>query len=115
MAEPTSHTVPAASRDVAMAGELPPVPKRTPPPPTERIPVLRWIKENLANSPLNVAVTVVCLVGLYFVVPASVEWGLLEAVFKAESYEDCRAANGACWAVVAEKHRPMFFGVYPFE
>ena len=115
MAELTSRTVPAAPRDGVMAGELPPAPKRTPPPPTERIPVLRWIKENLANSPLNVVVTVVCLIGLYFAAPAFVEWGILEAVFTAESHEDCRAASGACWAVIAEKHRPMFFGVYPFE
>jgi general L-amino acid transport system permease protein len=115
MAELTRRTVPAAPRDGGMAGESPPAPKRTAPPPTVRIPVLRWIKENLANSPLNVVVTVVCLIGLYFAVPAFVEWGFLEAVFMAESHEDCRAASGACWAVIGEKHRPMFFGVYPFE
>ena len=115
MAELTSRTVPAAPRDGVMAGESPPAPKRTPPPPTVRVPVLRWIKENLANSPLNMVVTVVCLIGLYFAVPAFVEWGILEAVFMAESHEDCRAASGACWAVIGEKHRPMFFGVYPFE
>jgi general L-amino acid transport system permease protein len=88
---------------------------RTPPPPTERIPVLRWIKENLASSYPNAFITGVCLVALFYTVPAFLEWGLIEAKFTADSHEDCRAASGACWAVIEEKHRPMFFGVYPFE
>lgn len=88
---------------------------RTPPPPTERIPVLRWIKENLASSWFNLVITLVCLAVLYYSVPALVEWGLIDAVFTAESHEECRAADGACWAVIEEKHRPMFFGVYPYE
>ncbi|MEQ9200183.1 MAG: hypothetical protein RLN80_09355, partial [Rhodospirillales bacterium] len=90
-------------------------PGRTAPPPTERIPVLRWIRENLASSPFNIAVTLLCLVALYYAAPAFLSWGLINAVFVAESHETCRAATGACWAVVAEKHRPMMFGVYPYE
>jgi len=89
--------------------------KRTAPPPTERIPVLRWLRENLASSPFNIAVTAICLVALYYFLPSLIEWGALDAVFVAESHETCRAADGACWAVIGEKHRPMFFGVYPYE
>lgn len=88
---------------------------RTAPPPTERIPVLRWMRENLVSSPLNTVVTIICVVALIYTVPDLINWGLLEAVFSASSHEDCRAATGACWAVIAEKHRPMFFGVYPYE
>lgn len=90
-------------------------PTRAAPPPTERIPVLRWMRENLASSPFNIIVTILCLAGLYYAVPAFLSWGLIDAVFVAESHETCRAAEGACWAVVGEKHRPMFFGVYPYE
>ena len=90
-------------------------PTRAAPPPTERIPVLRWMRENLASSPFNIIVTILCLTGLYYAVPAFLSWGLIDAVFVAESHETCRAAEGACWAVVGEKHRPMFFGVYPYE
>lgn len=100
------------------ASSIPAVPQkagRTPPPPTERIPVLRWMRENLVSSPLNTVVTVICAIGLIYTVPGLINWGLIEAVFSAQSHEDCRAATGACWAVVAEKHRPMFFGVYPYE
>lgn len=88
---------------------------RTAPPPTERIPVLKWMRENLVSSPLNTVVTIICVFGLIYTVPDFISWSLLEAVFNANSHEDCRAASGACWAVVAEKHRPMFFGVYPYE
>lgn len=88
---------------------------RTPPPPTERIPVLRWMRENLVSSPLNTVVTIICAIGLVYTVPDLINWSILDAVFNASSHEECRAASGACWAVVADKHRPMFFGVYPYE
>jgi general L-amino acid transport system permease protein len=109
--------VPRLNPDEASASAVAQTGKRgrTAPPPTERIPVLRWIKEHLASSYFNVFVTLVCLAALYYSVPALVEWGLINAVFTAESHEECRAASGACWAVIQEKHRPMFFGVYPYE
>jgi general L-amino acid transport system permease protein len=89
--------------------------RRRPPPPTERVPALRWMKTHLASTPLNTGITLLCLVGLFYAVPAFIDWGLLQAVFVADSHEDCRAASGACWAVIGEKHRPMMFGVYPYE
>lgn len=88
---------------------------RTAPPPTERIPVLKWMRENLVSSPLNTVVTIICAVGLIYTIPDLINWSILEAVFSASSHEVCRAASGACWAVVADKHRPMFFGVYPYD
>ncbi len=108
------RNIPQSPPDAA-TGPVPGTRGRTPPPPTERIPVLKWIRDNLASSPLNIVVTAVCLVALYYSLPAFLNWGLLEAVFVAESHETCRAADGACWAVIGEKHRPMFFGVYPYE
>ena len=41
------------------------------------------------------------------------DWAVLHAVFRADA-EACRAAQGACWGVVAEKWRPMLFGRYPY-
>lgn len=42
-------------------------------------------------------------------------WALLHAVWSAD-LEACRAARGvgACWGVIVEKHRLLFFGRYPF-
>jgi len=88
---------------------------RRPPPPTERIPVLRWIKENLAQTPFNMLVTAICLVVLFYALPSFLEWGVIDATFFATDHTVCREATGACWAVIGEKHRPMLFGVYPYE
>jgi general L-amino acid transport system permease protein len=47
---------------------------------------------------------------------AFVEWGLLNAVWRADA-EQCQAARGvgACWGVVSEKHRIILFGRYPHD
>ena len=85
------------------------------PPPTERVPVLRWLKTNLFSSPFNTALTIVILFGLWHWIPAFVQWGFIDAVWYTKDHNVCREATGACWAVVGEKHRPMLFGVYPYE
>lgn len=43
-------------------------------------------------------------------------WGALQAVWHAD-LPGCRAVRGtgACWGVIAEKHRMLLFGRYPFE
>ena len=43
-------------------------------------------------------------------------WGVLHAIW-GEDLEACRAARGvgACWGVITEKHRLLFFGRYPFD
>ena len=84
------------------------------PPPVEKIAVLRWMRQNLFNSALSSAITILLGLLLIFVLPDFIRWGLFESVWSG-SHEDCRAARGACWAVVGEKHRPMLFGVYPYE
>lgn len=39
-------------------------------------------------------------------------WSIVDAVWTGTS-ADCRAAHGACWALMAEKGRLMMFGTYP--
>jgi len=43
-------------------------------------------------------------------------WGVLHAIWVPD-LEACRAARGtgACWGVIAEKHRLLLFGRYPFN
>jgi len=86
----------------------------TPPPPTEKVAVLRWMRDNLFNSPLNSIITVILALALIFSLPDFINWSLFQSVWTGD-HEACRAATGACWAVVGEKHRPMLFGVYPYE
>ena len=41
------------------------------------------------------------------------DWAFINAVWRPDP-KACRAAQGACWGFVAEKHRFMFFGPYPY-
>ena len=96
------------------ANTAPTKPRQSEPPPIEKVATLRWIHQNLFNSPLNSMITVAVGLGLIFTLPEFIRWGLLESVWSG-NHEACRAATGACWAVIGEKHRPMLFGVYPYE
>jgi general L-amino acid transport system permease protein len=42
------------------------------------------------------------------------DWALLNAVWQPDS-QACRAASGACWGFIVEKHRLIAFGTYPYE
>jgi general L-amino acid transport system permease protein len=85
------------------------------PPPSEKIGALRWLRRNLFNSLLNSALTIVAAVLVVYWGWSFVQWGILDAVWYTKDHNVCRQAAGACWAVIAEKHRPMLFGVYPYE
>jgi general L-amino acid transport system permease protein len=43
-----------------------------------------------------------------------IDWAFLDAVWRPDS-KACRAAAGACWGFIADKHRFILFGTYPFE
>ena len=100
--------------DVEMTGGQG-VRKQTPPPIAEKVAVLRWVRENFFSSIGNTILTIVFAIFLIKMVPAFIQWGLFDAVWGAQGHEACRAAEGACWAVITEKHRPMLFGLYPYE
>jgi general L-amino acid transport system permease protein len=40
-------------------------------------------------------------------------WALVDAVWRADAAA-CRAAHGACWGFIVEKHRLILFGTYPY-
>lgn len=87
--------------------------------PLSQIGLAGWLRANLFSSWINTAVT---LVVLYFVVRWAigfVEWGIINAVWSVPDNQSqaCRDLKGvgACWAVIAEKHRFILFGTYPYE
>jgi len=43
-----------------------------------------------------------------------VDWAFIEAVWQPDA-RACRAAHGACWGFIADKHRFILFGTYPYE
>jgi general L-amino acid transport system permease protein len=41
-------------------------------------------------------------------------WAILDAVWRPDPAA-CRAAHGACWGFIVDKHRFILFGTYPYE
>ena len=90
--------------------------KRTPPPVAERVPVIRWVRDNFFSSAWNTLLTILIVFILFKALPSFFEWGVLHAVWGAQDHTSCRSEGaGACWAVIAEKHRPMLFGLFPYN
>ncbi|NYT36203.1 amino acid ABC transporter permease [Allopusillimonas soli] len=77
--------------------------------------IIGWLRTRLFSTPLNALVTVLIAWLLLMSIPALFEWLFIKADFGATTSQECRASGGACWAFIAEKHRLILFGVYPYE
>ncbi|HWK71232.1 MAG TPA: amino acid ABC transporter permease [Burkholderiaceae bacterium] len=85
------------------------------PPPRLQQGAIGWMRASLFSSPLNTLLTVLVAWLLLMSIPAMVEWLFIRANFDATNAQECRASGGACWAFIAEKHRLILFGVYPYD
>ena len=85
------------------------------PPPQTRQGVLGWLRTSLFSSPLNTVLTVLVIWLLLMTLPALIDWLFVNANFSAQSAQECQQSSGACWAFIAEKHRLILFGVYPYD
>jgi len=74
-----------------------------------------WAKKNLFSNIPNTILTLLCVWLLWETIPPLINWVLLSAVWSGGDPAICKAAEGACWAFIAEKHRFMLFGLYPFD
>jgi general L-amino acid transport system permease protein len=75
---------------------------------------MKWLRENLFPDPATALVTLVLAVFLWKIVPPFVDWAFVDAVWRPDA-RACHDASGACWGFIAEKHRFILFGTYPFE
>jgi len=92
------------------------------PPPVTEVGVIGWIRHNLFSSTSNIVITVLTLYFLYVIVPPMLNWLFLDAVFVADSRDDCRAIAaaagdelGACWAFIGKRFEIFVYGFYPVE
>ncbi|MBP9048927.1 MAG: amino acid ABC transporter permease [Tabrizicola sp.] len=90
-------------------------------PPVGERGAVKWLRENLFSTPMNIALTVVGLVVIYWLVASSLPWWL-NSVWHASSLGECRqivaanageGATGACWAMIRERWHQFLFGFYP--
>lgn len=76
----------------------------------------RNLRRNYFASPLSALLTVVCLAILGWILWHLIDWAILRATFDpAARREECQAAGGACWSVIANRWRLIIFGIYPYE
>lgn len=83
-------------------------------PPVDESGVLGWMRRNLFSSWGNGITTVILAVVIGWILSWFVEWAILTANFTASTGAECRG-YGACWALIREKLRLIFFGTYPYE
>lgn len=62
----------------------------------------------------NSLLTVFMLILFAIALPPVLRWLLIDASWGGATPAECRAAGGACWAVVHEKYRLILFGRYPY-
>lgn len=66
------------------------------------------------SSPINSLVTMAAVTLIGYVVVRFYGWAWADAVFSGTA-ADCRKAQGACWAFIAEKAAFDAFGLYPHQ
>jgi len=98
-----------------IAGEHPDLP-----PPATEVGVIGWINHNLFSSWSNRIITLLTAYFLYLIVPPMLNWLFLDAIFVADSRDDCRAIAaaagdelGACWAFIGKRFQLFVYGFYP--
>lgn len=84
-------------------------------PPSLQTGIVGWVRENLLSTPLNIMLTVLAVLLILLFLPGLVEWGLIKATWSSPTADACRGTGGACWAFIAEKHRLILFGLYPYD
>jgi len=97
-----------------MADVIPVGERRQLAPPTDDTGAIGWMRKNLFSSWGNGITTVVLVVVVARLLWWFVDWALLAANFTAESGQACHG-SGACWSLIREKYRLIFFGTYPYE
>jgi general L-amino acid transport system permease protein len=75
---------------------------------------MRWARENLFAGWASSLATLLIALFLFKSLSAFIDWAFLDAVWRPDS-RACRAAEGACWGFIAEKHRFILFGTYPYD
>ena len=92
-------------------------------PPVGQKGAIKWMRENLFSSWLNIVLTVISLYVVYLALSLVLPWAF-GGVWNAGSLTECREVlfsfykdshDGACWAVIEDRWLQLLFGFYPPE
>jgi len=90
-------------------------------PPLTETGVVKWMRENLFSSWMNIILTLLSLWVIYIVLSIVAPW-IYHSVWNAGSLVECReilsakglsSHDGACFAVITERWNQLIFGFYP--
>ncbi len=81
-------------------------------PPVASVGIIGWIRANLFNNWINSLITLVTVFILWKILPPFFRWAFVNSVWTGTG-EGCRAADGACWAIIPSNIRFITFGFYP--
>ncbi|WP_428666122.1 amino acid ABC transporter permease [Reyranella sp.] len=97
-----------------MTDALPVGERRQLAPPTVDTGAFGWARKNLFSSWGNGITTIVLALFFGWLLSWFLNWAVFTATFKAATGAECRG-HGACWALISEKYRYIFFGSFPYE
>jgi len=92
-------------------------------PPLKDKGVVKWMRENLFSSWLNIILTIASVAAIYSIVTWIAPW-FINSIWKADSLNESRdilsakglgSHDGACFAVITERWNQLLFGFYPQE
>jgi general L-amino acid transport system permease protein len=88
------------------------------PPPASLAGWQGWMRENLFSSPLNIAMTIISALLVYWIFAPLIGFTLVNAVWSGSDREACiiteaRPVVGACWPFVFERFEYFVYGSYP--
>ena len=92
-------------------------------PPVKDKGVVKWVRENLFSSWVNILLTVISIYVVFLVLKLLLPWAF-GGVWNAGSLTECREVlfsfyknshGGACWAVIEDRWLQLVFGFYPPE
>lgn len=90
-------------------------------PPLAETGIVKWLRENLFSSWLNIGLTALSLAFIYYVLSHVMPW-FLNSVWTAQSLSECReirdatigpGASSACFSVISDRWHQLIFGYYP--
>lgn len=88
------------------------------PPPSHHRGVTGWLREHLFSSPLNVVLTLLSLLVLYWLIPPLLNFLIVDATWTGSDRTACivtpeRPRAGACWPFITERINFFIYGFYP--
>ncbi|MCR9254678.1 MAG: amino acid ABC transporter permease [Alphaproteobacteria bacterium] len=84
-------------------------------PPASNDSALGWLRKNFFRSWSNALFTLAFGGFVVWALLSVVDWMLLDAVWRVANRDRCGHDAGACWAVIEDRWRLIFFGLYPYE